>query len=286
MKLNKIAVIESGQDGAIFNDYLFRFDHKGTCHVYAMADIKASGGEKCTPQDTFVLDKAEIIAPHSNCVMFGSEFHSPGDKYPLLYTNVYNNYAQSKNKHCGMTMVYRILEKDGKFSSSLVQIIEVDFTSTPLWSSQNLEDKRPYGNFALDIQKGIYYAFTMHDESLATKYFAFDLPKVNEGVTDEIHGVKKVSLSKETIKDKFEDEYHHFMQGAVFHKGKIYSLEGFTDNEANPPAMRIIDVASGKQTSYVSFVSLGYSIEPELIDFWNDVCYYADFEGNMYTIEF
>lgn len=286
MKLNKLAVIEGGQDGAIFNDYLFRFDHKGVCHVYNMADIKASCGGKCAPSDTFVLDKAEVIAPHSNCVMFGNEFYTPGDKYPLLYTNVYNNYAQSENKHPGMTMVYRIFEKDGKFSSSLVQIIEVDFTATDLWSSQSLEDKRPYGNFALDTKKGIYYAFTMHDESSTTKYFAFDLPKVTDGTMDEFHGVKKVSLSKEAIKEKFEDEYHHFMQGAVLHNEKIYSLEGFTDSEANPPAMRIIDVISKKQIRYISFVSSGYSVEPELIDFWDDVCYYADFEGNLYTIEF
>lgn len=136
MKLNKLAVIEGGQDGAIFNDYLFRFDHKGVCHVYSMADIGASCGKKCNPTYTFELDKSEIIAPHSNCVMFGNEYFSPDDKYPLLYANVYNNYAQSENKHPGMTMVYRIGENDNGFSSVLVQIIEIGFTGSSLWSDR------------------------------------------------------------------------------------------------------------------------------------------------------
>ena len=28
------------------------------------------------------------------------------------------------------------------------------------------------------------------------------------------------------------------------------------------------------------------TLEPELIDFWNGVCYYCDTHGNLYTIDF
>ena len=37
MKFTKIGEISSGQDGAVFKNYLFRFDHQGHCFVY---DIK------------------------------------------------------------------------------------------------------------------------------------------------------------------------------------------------------------------------------------------------------
>lgn len=286
MKFKKIAVIQGGQDGAIYGNYLFRFDHTGKCYVYDVCSLNNSNGSKCDFAYTFTLDKADITAPHSNSVMFGNTFYSPEDKFPLLYTNVYNNYSKTDFPRKGMTMVYRIFKNDGGFSSELVQIIEIGFTNDFLWASANIADRRPYGNFVLDKENDVYYAFTMHDESETTKYFSFDLPNVSDGIADELHGVKRVILDSSCIKTQFSDEIHRFMQGAVCYNGIIYSLEGFTDNSDNPPAIRIVDPGKQKQLEYISLADSGYNIEPEFIDFCGGVCYYADYEGNLYTITF
>ena len=57
-------------------------------------------------------------------------------------------------------------------------------------------------------------------------------------------------------------------------------------SEENPPVMRIIDVNEKKQVCFVKFADFGLIVEPELIDFYNDVCYYGDNHGNLYIIEF
>ena len=97
------------QDGAIWGDYLFRFDSKGNGIVYKMSDVKTNKDPK--PISEFVLDKANAIVPHSNAVAFGTEFYENGDEFPLLYTNIYNNYANSPSKLNGMCLVYRLQKK-------------------------------------------------------------------------------------------------------------------------------------------------------------------------------
>ena len=126
----------------------------------------------------------------------------------------------------------------------------------------------------------------MRDAANATRYFSFKLPKLSDGVLDEMYGVNVVTLTVEDIVEQFDVEYHHFIQGACFHKGKIYSVEGFTNNVKNPPALRIIDTKTKKQEFFLRFEDIGMSIEAEMIDFKDDVCYYSDVTGNFYTFEF
>ncbi len=95
------------------------------------------------------------------------------------------------------------------------------------------DDARPYGNFTIDTEQGIYY-----------------------------------------------------VQGACCHKGKIYSLEGFTDSADNPPAIRIIDTKLKKEIFFKKFSEFGTNIEPEMIDFEDDRCYYTDHYGNIYKLFF
>ena len=290
MNIKHIAKIKGGQDGVVWNNYLFRFDADGSCYVYDIKQLNKCDSETVELKEisTFWLDRIEELKPHSNSVMFGKEYYSPEDEFPLLYTNIYNNYSGADNPLKGVCLVYRLQRNGSEFLTTLVQLIEIGFVEdSRYWkSSDDREDIRPYGNFAIDTENGIYYAFTMRDESNTTRYFSFDLPKVSDGVIDEQYGIKKVTLKTCDINDYFDCEYHRFVQGATFHKGKIYSLEGFTDNKENPPAMRIIDVKDKKQIQFVDFVKMGLYIEPELIDFENDVCYYADNHGNLYIIEF
>jgi len=281
--IGKIA--DKRQDGAIWNGFLFSFNHCGECVVY---DLKRKIREdNLSVFSEFVLDRADEIVPHSNSVSFGKEYYDKNDEFPLLYTNIYNNYANSQDKMKGVTLVYRIQRNDAVFKSTLVQIIEIGFSEDETyWKSAGTDDIRPYGNFAIDRKCGVYYAFTMRDESKTTRYFSFDLPKVSDGVNDEKFDVKRKVLNIEDIKEYFDCDYHHFMQGATFYDGKIYSAEGFTNSDDNPPAMRVIDTNLKKETKFIDFVKTGYKIEPELIDFDGDRSFYSDHKGNLYEIEF
>lgn len=282
MKIKPICEIARGQDGAIFGGYLFRLDGKGFCSVYRIEELAKSA----LPVSTFYLEKADIIAPHSNSVAFGNEFFDEEDEFPLLYTNIYNNYAKAEDRMKGVTCVYRLQRNGSDFCTTLVQLIGIGFCEDDIWKSSE-EDFRPYGNFAIDREKSLYYAFTMRDADQITRYFAFPLPKVTDGVYDEKFGVRRAVLKKEDILHHFDCEYHRFMQGACLHDGKIYSLEGFTTETPTAlPALRIIDPEKRGQACFVDFPACGLTREPELIDFEDGICYYADQDGHLYELIF
>lgn len=286
MRFTQIGKIVWGQDGSIWGGYLFRFGNHGECFAYDLAEMKANGEKESSPVCTFTLDKADILSPHSNSVSFGKEYFEKNDEFPLLYTNIYNNYANAENQRKGVTCVYRLQRNGREFSSTLVQTIEIGFVEDAvLWKSTD-GDIRPYGNFAIDKENGVYYAFTMRDESQTTRYFSFALPTLKDGVYDEKSGVNKVVLQASDIQSYFDCEYHRFMQGACLHDGKIYSVEGFTHSPENPAALRVIDLQAQKQARFVDLVALGFAIEPEFIEFYEGVCYYSDGHGNVYEVDF
>ena len=281
MKFHQAATIKGGQDGAIFGKYLFRFNHKGEGRVYDLELIEKGEAE---PIADILLDKKETVCPHCNSVTFGAEYFSEGDEFPLLYANIYNNYAKEEDKLKGVCCVYRIT-RDGKgFKTALVQLIEIGFVEdAALWKADVDQDGvRPYGNFAVDRENGTLYAFVMRNEERGTAYFAFDLPKLADGAPDERFGAKKVTLNKDDIKNHFVCPEHHYVQGACCHGGKIYSLEGFKNN----PALRVIDPQKGVQESVTFFSDFGVIDETEFIDFYGEKCYYGDCHGLLFRIVF
>ncbi len=284
MEIKKIASTQSKgfQDGAVYGKYLFWFNDVGRCDVYDM--------ESETVQwiAEFSFGETDKLVPHCNAVCFGSAFFDEKDEFPLLYANVYNNYANADPDLCGVCCVYRLQRRGRSFSLTLVQLIEIGFTGDRrYWRSENeaVVDKRPYGNFTVDIAANRLYAFVMRDGNESTRYFAFDLPKVTDGETDERLGVKKVVLTTEDIKAQFDTPYHRFVQGACCHDGKIYSVEGFCNDAVIRPALRVIDLAGQKQTRYLDFFSAGVTTEAELVDFYNGACYYGDGEGRLFRLE-
>ncbi|MBQ8397515.1 MAG: hypothetical protein IJX53_04865 [Clostridia bacterium] len=289
MNIKHIANTHGGQDGAIFGKYLFRFNAKGLCRVY---DLTLLTAEADTAVDLpllaeFTLDRAGEIVPHSNAVGFGREFYAEGDEFPLLYSNIYNNYAKAEDKLCGMCCVYR-LQRDGtQFSTTLVQLIEIGFADdrdSGLWrSAGETEDVRPYGNFVIDAENGVYYAFVMRDDDRTTRYFAFDLPKLADGETDGRFGVKKVTLTAADIRMQFDTPYHNYIQGACFRSGRIYSVEGFHDRIH--PALRVIDAAEKRQVLFFDFFEAGYPLEAEFIDFYAEMCLYSDAKGHVFALD-
>lgn len=287
MEIRAINQISGGQDGAIWGRFLFRFKGNGTCLVYDLDGFN-NAVEPVSAISSFVLDKADVLAPHSNAVMFGNEYYCPGDEFPLLYSNVYNNYAGAEDPRKGVCCVYRLQRSGDSFTTTMVQLIEIGFLNEGdrWYSSEAHSDVRPYGNFAIDRAKGIYYAFTMRDACKTTRYFSFQLPKARDGVLDEQLSVKRLSLPSSAIIDFFDCPYHYYIQGACTHGGKIYSLEGFSDSADNPPAIRVIDPERKCQERCVAFGDFGMTIEPEFIDFREETCYYGDAQGNLYNITF
>ena len=267
--------MESGQDGAIYGEYLFRFDAKGSCNVYSIPEKKKVSA--------FVLDKIEVLKPHSNAVCFGTEFYEETDEFPLLYSNIYNNYAKAEDRLEGVCCVYRLTRQSDQFQTRLVQVIRIGFVENlDYWMSlPDNGDVRPYGNFVVDTDRQKLYAFTMRDKEQITRYFAFALPQAAEGVYDEAFGVKVVTLHLEDIQVQFDCEYSRFIQGACYHDNKIYSVEGFS-NEKNPPRMRVIDLVKKEQIAVVDLYGLGLTIEPEFVDFCEGQLIYSNAAGNVY----
>jgi hypothetical protein len=273
--LGKIA---KGQDGAIYNDFLFRFDSKGNCRVYDLQTL--------TEQGCFTLDKADLLMPHSNSVFFG-KFFSDKDEFPLLYTNIYNNYAKQEDRLEGVCCVYRIFHNAGVFSSQLVQVIRVGFVDTPLWHSAKEEDVRPYGNFVADVPADKLYIFTMRDEAHTTRFFRFTLPDIAQGEFHPCWNVPVVTLKQEQIEKYFDEDYVNYMQGVICHKNLIYSLEGFTHpNDRGKPKIRVFNIEIEQQVFSADLTEYGLLNEPELIDTYNDKIYYVNHNGDVYTIAF
>ena len=286
MKINHIANIRRGQDGAIFGGFLFRFTEKGDGCVYDISSLSFSENVgELSPVAQITLDKVDVIIPHSNSVVFGTEYFEEGDEFPLLYTNVYNTYANAENKMCGACCIYRVTREGYDFSTRLVGLIEIGFTDDRrLWrSSGEVTDVRPYGNFVIDRDASKYWAFVMRDGDRTTRYFRFALPRLSDGKIDARLGVPKVTLSVEDIEEYFDTPYHNFMQGAVCYGGKIYEVEGFGKEQRS--AIRIIDTVRKCEELYFDFYEAGYEHEPELVDFYKDRCIYIDRPGNVFCLE-
>lgn len=274
------ATFEEAQDGTIYGDYMFDLTKTGGVSVYSMTDF--------TKVASFTLDKKDLICPHSNSVSFGNLKYDENDEFPLLYTNVYNNYKEDENRQEGTCLVYRLVKTTGddgtvSFASTLVQVIKIGFTEDlTLWKSiEDNGDVRPYGNFVVDTESGKLYAYTMRDNEYVTRFFEFNVPELTAGALDETLGVNVVTLTTEDILKQFDTEYLHYMQGATIKGGKLYTVEGFTSDPVDPPCLRVIDLAKGAQVTVIELPIMGLNAEPEFLSFYGDVLYYHDVYGSF-----
>lgn len=280
----KIGSIGSGQDGAIYGNHLFHFQKDGSCRVFQIDP------ETLTPSPigSFTLDRTDLIVPHSNASVFGPYRYHKNDPYPLLYTNIYNNYEKEQDKKEGTLAVYRIMYHGGKFSSRLVQIIRVDFTEDlTLWKSlPDNKDARIFGNFVFDNDKKEIYAFTMRDKEQVTRFFAWNFPKISKRDIDPKTGICNTVLSKQKILRQFDCVYFNYLQGATCFNQVIYSTEGFTKSKKNPPCLRLVDIRKKSMGNTISIplTEKGLVIEPEFIDFYKGQLLYADVQGNLYKL--
>ncbi len=253
------------QDGAIYDGYIYRLGAHGNGEI-----IKLDGFEVVSK---FTLDKADYMMTHSNSVCFDEV---DGEVY--LYTNVYNSYANEEDKREGVCCVYRMFGTPNAPQSELVQIIKIGFTDKKgLWRSQNTADIRTYGNFTVDGKGRKLYAFTMLDEDHVTRFFEFDLPKINTNGK-----IETVVLTENDIVTQFDSSYSYYLQGATFDSGHIFSVEGF-NTPSLPPYLRIFNVKEQKAVVEINLMAdHGLIYEAEYIDVYNDEIYFGDNKGNYY----
>lgn len=279
MKVESVGKVRSGQDGALYKGLLFRGNGDGSLAVYRMSDHEML--------DNIMLDKVEQVMPHSNAVFFGG-FYDEGDEFPVLYTNLYNSYAKAEDRREGTLAAYRITRKDGKFTSTLLQLIRIGFVEDrELWKSlPGSGDYRPYGNFILDTEKNRLWAFVMRDKEPLTRFFGFDMPSIRSGESRALCPV--VTLNKEDIRARFDIPYQHAIQGACFHQGIIYTLEGFGTNPDYLSVLRLADTEKGEQIGYYDFPALGMSEETEMIDYdaESGTFLYSDSTGELFRLTF
>ncbi len=294
LRFTLIGGTRGDNDAAAWGGYLFKFNGKGWCYVYDLNSFSEEAGkaflqtqEKTPYVNAFKLHLADTLPPHSNAVVFGTEKYDPNDEFPLLYCNIYNNFKEEADQKKGMLCAYRITRtKDNKFSSRLVQILRIGFTDDKrLWLSENGKDVRPFGNFVIDRETNTLYAFTMRDEDKTTRYFSFRMPSVTEGEENTALGARLVTLKEEDILSRFTAPYQHYMQGADFEGGNLYTVEGRTENDKHPAVMRITSPTQKKELRRIFLPNYVADIEPEVITFWDGKCYYGDVKGNLYLVE-
>ena len=286
MNIFKLGKICGDQDGAICGDYIFRFNSSGDYSVYSLAslDFTKDNGEL---EAVFKgkLDRYEEIVPHSNAVFFGNNYYEEGDEFPILYSNLYNNYA-SDNEKTAVLLCYRVLRNKNEFATMLLGEIKICFKDEKgLWRSSEGEDARPYGNFISNKDSDKLFAFVMIDNENLTRYFAFNMPDIKKGETNKL-GIKSITLNKQDIVYSFDTKYHQFIQGACLYEDKIYSTEGFAHDNVRIPAIRVIDSEKKEEVKYLNLTEFGYFEEPEFIDFYKGICLYSDAHGNLYKVEF
>ena len=238
------------QDGCIYNDTLFSFCSDGLCRVY---DIN-NNNLICESQ----LSSYNGFIPHSNAVCFGKKYIE-SDPFPLLYTNVYNNYPSNKDSY-GMCFVYRIIQAE-QLAFELIQVIKIGFTNDlDLWFD-NSNNSSPYGNF-LPRDNSLWVYLNIFGSN-KTRFFRFNLPLFATGLTE----IDYVELGQADIEEQFDTELFSYIQGGTADSGYIYALSGF-GNDSFPPFLRSINLKTKEVFSLDLSLIIGPR-EPEFIDIYN-----------------
>ena len=265
------------QEGAIAGGNLFVLNHDGEGAVFSLNKKKQIG--------SFTLDKRGVLNPHANSVVFSSQYYKDGDKYPLMYVSVYNNYQNAAERYEGYCMAYRILEDKSGFSTELVQVINIGFTEDlTMWKSKsNNGDVCPYGNFVVDSDNNKLYAFVMRDGDKTTRFFEFTLPKLSDGEDNSRYGCKQVTLEADDIKNQFDTEYSVYLQGCDYVNGTLLSAEGLGYGAAGGVTLRLIDLNSKKLIKTHNLVNSGLYNEPEVVavDPETKNIYYSGSDGQL-----
>ena len=247
------------QEGAIWDGKLFVIDHAGYGSVHSLKKQELVG--------EFTLDKIMAISPHANSVCFGTEYYEDGDKYPLMYVSVYNNYANARERYEGHCLVYRLIENKQGFKTELVQVIKIGFVEDlSLWKSlEGRGDVNPYGNFVIDTDNNDFYAYVLRDADKVTRFFKFDIPTLDMGEYNFMYGCNVVTLEPSDIKDQFDIDHFAYIQGSCYFDGKIISAGGLGHKHEGDAKIKIIDLKTKKEIVSYETATAGSYNEPETV---------------------
>lgn len=252
------------QDGCIFDNTLFLFDSEGFCNIFDIPNNELV----CVSR----LPSFNGILPHSNSACFGQKYVD-SDRYPLFYTNVYNNYPNNEETY-GMCLVYRIIEEND-FIFDLVQAIKISFSNDyDIWFN-NSDNIRPFGNFL--IENSYLWVYLNIFGSNITRFFKFDLPQVYRTDNKIL-----ISLDVNDILETFDLPLFSFIQGGIIYNHFLYSLEGL-GSEAYPAILRSVDLKSKEFRSIDLSPIIGY-LEPEFIDFYCELLLIGTRQGYCYYL--
>lgn len=261
---DRFSLVDKIQDGCIFNDTLFLFNSIGTCYVYNINDNYSLICETALP------DYCGFV-PHSNCVCFGSKVDD-SDDFPLLYTNVYNNYSNNPYSY-GMCFVYRIFVQGYNYQFNLVQVIKLSFSNdNTLWNDDSFNIS-PFGNFLIDNDKLIVYLNIFSTSK--TRFFVLPLPTISNELF--------VEIDSHEICYFIDTQLFKYIQGGTIHNKCILSLEGFGTIDF-PAVLRIINL-NNKLLRTVFLDCIIGEKEPEFISIYNEYLFIGEHNGEIFSFD-
>jgi hypothetical protein len=285
---SEVMEIGSWQEGAIFDNKLFAFNFGGRAAVFDL-----STKEKIAD---ITVDDGLLMALNPSSVCFSSQYYDEKDKYPLIYANIagFGNFSGGwgvmPRGMEGTCFAFRILETDDGFKMQLVQAIKIGFTDdTELWgSSYGYRRGSSSANFVIDTDNNQLYVYVTCADLNVTRFFKFDLPKLDAGEQNVYYDCKEVTLNKEDIKEQFDLQPFYAMQGCDYIGGKVISAEGMGGTTYVPTVIRVVDLKTKEVVRSFNPTVLGVLGEPSIIatDTENGDVYYATTGGELRKVEF
>lgn len=255
------------QDGAIYDGKSFVGDANGTIYIKTAATGEAI--------QAMALDKNDVLTVHSNAVAISTRTGVH------LYSNVYSNYKSAEDKHIGECCVYSLSEASGVWSNALAQIIKIGFLADETYWPPETEP-RPYGNFVVDDENNILYAYVLYSGKKKIYWYKFNLPEVTAGAQSSVYGCPVCTLTTADILDSWQTEYLEYIQGGCVHDGLIWSTSG-ADGYWGRAKMSVIDPEKKTTIATFNFWDDDNAVEPEYVAFDGDVLYYGDIK-TMYKL--
>ena len=239
------------QDADQFNSIIISVNKHG---IIRLTDIET--GERIV--DNLPIDSQ--IIPHANSVCFGNEKYEEKDDFPVVYVNAYNN----RELPLGVCYVIRIMQNAGEYSATIVQTLKIGFTDdSQKWPSAS--QSRPFGNFVVDKEKSLIFAYVPDYKIGKLRFYAFELPSLSSG--DE------VLFSFDDVRLYFETELVNWPQGCIARNGKLFLLFGWQDIKY----LIIIDANNTMIEHSFDFYENGFdfTLEPEAIWIYKDYLYFT-----------
>ena len=260
--------VADSQGMCIFNDKVFVLHAKGACDVY---DFISKRYLTSFPLGSSAPDN------HCNSAGWGIET-AAGASFPLMYVNN-GQVGVASQWQC---YVESITEKNGTFTSELVQTITLDVSGFKKAGYQ-----KPWGcpTYLIDRARGDLWIWSANKRTTvaATGDFStnlyhatkFRIPSLSEG--------KEVTLTAADILDQKCFEFDAYAtQGACMHDGKIYHAYGFGTATA-PSKIRVYDTDKGIISQKIDLE--GYlDVELEDLELYNGRLYINTYTNWIYEM--